>query len=153
MDSAGNLYVTDPTNNRIIQSSPSRAGVSLSTTVSTGSPTLRGPTGVAVDTFGDIFISDTGNNRIVEIPSVLLVMVMFALRLPTDCGVKLIHTSQFWPILRLLVIGKTRAALDGRDMINPGSAGHRHFHLPDHGCRIDLRHPPWSVQFINLPSL
>ena len=42
------------------------AGGGAQTTVGTG---LSGPYGVAVDGAGDVFIADTGNNRVVEVPA------------------------------------------------------------------------------------
>jgi putative phosphoesterase len=36
--------------------------------------------------------------------------------------------------------------------LNPGSAGPRRFQLPITVARLDLRHSPWSVDFIDLPD-
>ena len=57
----GVMYVTDPTNNRVVVV-PTGGGTQ--TTVGTG---LKSPLGVAVDGNGNVFISDTGNNRVVEV--------------------------------------------------------------------------------------
>jgi putative phosphoesterase len=35
--------------------------------------------------------------------------------------------------------------------VNPGSAGPRRFQLPITVARLDLRRPPWRVEFIDLP--
>jgi len=77
-DKQGNLYVTDTNNNRIRRIDTS--GV-VTTVVGDGGPVynqdpacspdqdsfLRHPQGVAVDATGDIFIADTGKNRVVKI--------------------------------------------------------------------------------------
>ena len=72
-DSTGNLYIADTGNNRIRK--VNAAGV-ISTVAGTGAPggsgdegpavaaALSAPCGVAVDGSGDIFIADTGNQRI-----------------------------------------------------------------------------------------
>jgi uncharacterized protein (TIGR03437 family) len=73
VDTAGNLFIADTLNNRIRQVTPSGA---ISTVAGTGAEgfagdgqpataaLLSGPAGVAVTDDGDIFIADTGNNRI-----------------------------------------------------------------------------------------
>jgi sugar lactone lactonase YvrE len=70
-DSAGNLYIADTANNRIRKVNAS--GTKITTVAGTGilgysgdgdpatSATLNGPTGVAVDTSGDLYIADAGN--------------------------------------------------------------------------------------------
>lgn len=78
LDKNGNLYVADTGNNRIRRIDSS--GV-ITTVAGTGGPTydqdpacvsdqnsfLRNPQGVAVDAAGDIFIADTGKNRVLKI--------------------------------------------------------------------------------------
>ena len=73
MDSFGNLYVADTANNRVRRISP---GGAIDTVVGFGpagfsgdggpavSALLNQPTGVAVDSTGNLYIADTGNNRI-----------------------------------------------------------------------------------------
>jgi uncharacterized protein (TIGR03437 family) len=72
-DAAGNLYIADSGNSRIRKVTPSGtittvAGPGLSGVLGDGglgiNATLRGPTGVAVDGNGNLFIADLGNNRI-----------------------------------------------------------------------------------------
>jgi sugar lactone lactonase YvrE len=60
VDGAGNVFIAEFTNNRVLKVSPGGAR----TEVGTG---LRLPNGVAVDGAGDIFIADTGNNRVVKV--------------------------------------------------------------------------------------
>jgi trimeric autotransporter adhesin len=68
VDQAGNLYIADQLNNRIRKVSN---GVIASvawgeTSLGKNSPAtkLNGPTGVAVDVAGNLYIADSGNNRI-----------------------------------------------------------------------------------------
>jgi len=76
LDTGGNLYIADTGNHRIRKVTPT--GI-ISTVVGTGTAgsagdeglsvaaQLNGPRGVAVDGSGDLFIGDTGNNRIREV--------------------------------------------------------------------------------------
>jgi len=76
-DSNGNLYIADTANNRVRFINASTRVIS--TFAGTGnagytgdsgpaaSATLDGPTGVAIDTLGDIFIADTNNQVIREV--------------------------------------------------------------------------------------
>jgi uncharacterized protein (TIGR03437 family) len=78
VDSAGALYFADSGNNRIRKITPDGL---IQTIAGDGGPSavddpacfapnaafLRAPSGVAVDKSGDVFIADTGNNRIREI--------------------------------------------------------------------------------------
>jgi uncharacterized protein (TIGR03437 family) len=73
VDTAGDLFIADTLNNRIRRVTPMGT---ISTVAGTGvggfggdgqpatSALLNGPTGIAVTDDGDIFIADTGNNRI-----------------------------------------------------------------------------------------
>ncbi|HTX35441.1 MAG TPA: IPT/TIG domain-containing protein [Bryobacteraceae bacterium] len=72
-DSAGNLYIADSGNNRVRRISPSGTIVTVAGTGVAGysgdngpatSAQLNGPSGVAVDTAGNLYIADTGNNRV-----------------------------------------------------------------------------------------
>jgi sugar lactone lactonase YvrE len=74
LDSAGNLFIADSSNNRIRRIDAvsgiitTAAGSGTSGFSGDGGPAtlaaLRGPTGVAVDSFGNLFISDRANYRI-----------------------------------------------------------------------------------------
>ncbi|MFI7669132.1 serine/threonine-protein kinase PknD [Nocardia sp. NPDC049526] len=60
VDTAGNVYVTDMGNDRVVKLA---AGASTPTPLPfTG---LKNPQGVAVDTAGNIFVTDTSNDRVV----------------------------------------------------------------------------------------
>ncbi|HEV2446758.1 MAG TPA: IPT/TIG domain-containing protein, partial [Candidatus Sulfopaludibacter sp.] len=73
VDPAGNVYLADTLNHRVRKIAPS--GV-ITTVAGTGvagysgdggsaaNAQINGPVGVAADAFGDVFIADTGNNRI-----------------------------------------------------------------------------------------
>jgi hypothetical protein len=71
IDGYSNIYIADTGNNRIVQAHQFNAPYSqnvvyVSSTTTFGGTKLSGPTGLAVDAAGDLFIADTGNNRIVE---------------------------------------------------------------------------------------
>ena len=63
VDGAGDLYITDTGNSRVVE--VTAAGVS--SVLSTGGLTLYQTFSVAVDGAGDVYITDTGNNRVVEV--------------------------------------------------------------------------------------
>ena len=74
VDSNGNLYIADTGNNRVVEvpASVLAGGSGTDTLVSTNitAPTgLSAPRGVAVDSNGNLYIADTGNNRVVEVPT------------------------------------------------------------------------------------
>ena len=77
VDTAGNLYIADAGSNRVLKITP--AGVQ--STILSGSaqagyvreanqgatPGVNSPAAIAVDTSGNIFVADTGNNRVIEV--------------------------------------------------------------------------------------
>lgn len=81
IDGYANIYIADTGNNRIVQARPNNAqysqnNVYISSTVMFGGNPLNGPTGMGVDSTGNLFIADTGNRRVVEysvtgVPSVV----------------------------------------------------------------------------------
>ena len=71
LDGYANVYIADTGNNRIVMAHQFGATatdniVYIPSTTTFGGTPLSGPTGIAVDSAGDLFIADTGNNRIVE---------------------------------------------------------------------------------------
>ena len=81
VDGAGNVFIADTGNNRIVEVPMVSGALSNSAQItvvaaknSSGTATpiagaaLSAPAGVAVDGAGDLFIADTGNNRIVGVP-------------------------------------------------------------------------------------
>jgi len=78
VDTAGNLYVADTNNNRVLVYlfggivTPTGTSASIvlgqsnliSAGVGTTAGTLRVPQGVAVDSLGNVYVADTGNNRV-----------------------------------------------------------------------------------------
>ncbi len=80
VDGSGNVYVADTNNNRIRKITTDAVGVvSVSTLAGTGAigdmdgmgnvAQFWGPGGVAVDGSGNVYVADTGNNRIQKITS------------------------------------------------------------------------------------
>lgn len=64
VDPAGNLYVTDPGNGRVLKLA---AGANTPTALPfTG---LNAPGTVAVDAAGDVYVTDAGNARVVKLPA------------------------------------------------------------------------------------
>ena len=72
VDGAGNVYIADTGNSRIVEvpmingALSSSSQTALATTLA--STALKSPAGVTVNAVGDLFIADTGNNRIVYVP-------------------------------------------------------------------------------------
>jgi sugar lactone lactonase YvrE len=69
-DSAGNLYVVDSEygeSSNVFKLSAD--GVTVLLVFNTSNPQLSSPSGLAVDSSGTVFVSDTGNNRVVEFNS------------------------------------------------------------------------------------
>ena len=82
VDSSGNLYVADAGNNRIRKITPKRevttlagtgtAGFADTGTDADGNPVVaqfNGPSGVAVDSDGNVYVADSSNHRIRKITS------------------------------------------------------------------------------------
>ena len=64
-DGAGNLFILDGGNNRVVELAAAGSSFGAPVTILTG---LSGPTGLAADWNGDVFASDPGNNRILMLP-------------------------------------------------------------------------------------
>jgi hypothetical protein len=64
VDSAGNVYVADPGNNRIQKFTSSGSFISSWGGAGTGNGQLSGPLGVAIDASDNVYVADTGNNRV-----------------------------------------------------------------------------------------
>ena len=69
VDSAGNVYVADRTNSRIVRFNPADfAGTFTSFgSLGTGDGQFSAPLGVTVDSAGNVYVADQGNNRIVQL--------------------------------------------------------------------------------------
>jgi sugar lactone lactonase YvrE len=81
VDAAGDVFIADYANSRVLKITPSGA----QSTVGSG---LSGPDGVAVDGAGDVFIADFGNARVVEVtPGGVQTTVVSGV--PTPLGVAL----------------------------------------------------------------
>ncbi|HEY9127383.1 MAG TPA: NHL repeat-containing protein, partial [Acidobacteriaceae bacterium] len=66
VDAAGNVYVADSGNNRVLEIPVAASGFGPSVTLLAN---LSHPRGILVDWSGNLYISDSGNNRIVRLPS------------------------------------------------------------------------------------
>jgi len=62
VDGAGDVFIADIGNNRVIE-------ISSSGTVTTVVSGLNFPSSVAVDGAGDLFVVDSGNNQVLEVPA------------------------------------------------------------------------------------
>jgi len=68
LDGAGNLYIADVYNWRVLKVLANGNGTTEILPTVNGTP-LNNPTGIAVDGAGNLFISDTWNSRVVEVPA------------------------------------------------------------------------------------
>ena len=81
MDSAGNLYIADTDNNRIrkvsngVIATVAGGGASLGDNGPATSAQLANPEGVAVDSAGNLYIADYGNNRIRKVSNGVIATV------------------------------------------------------------------------------
>jgi sugar lactone lactonase YvrE len=65
VDPAGDVFVVDTGNNRIVE--VNAHGTASVLTISGLSPSLSSPSGVAIDSAGNLYVADTGNSRVVKI--------------------------------------------------------------------------------------
>ena len=65
VDASGDVYVSDYSNNQVIEIPAGCNSTLCQTVVATG---LNNPTGLAVDSSGDLFIANFGANQIIEVP-------------------------------------------------------------------------------------
>ncbi len=63
LDTAGNRYVTDKQNNKVLEITPSGSSTTLPFTG------LSGPTQIAVDALGTVYVLDSGNDQIEALPT------------------------------------------------------------------------------------
>ncbi len=68
MDGSGNLYIANTSDQDVLKETLAAGSYTLSTVPATG---LNQPSGVAADAVGNIFIADSGNNRVVELAQFL----------------------------------------------------------------------------------
>ena len=66
VDAAGNFYVADTYNFRVLEIPVGCSTSSCQITIGSG---LAGPQAIALDGVANVFIADTGNNRVVEVPA------------------------------------------------------------------------------------
>jgi sugar lactone lactonase YvrE len=65
VDTAGNVYIVDTGNNRIVKLTAQ--GVASVVTITGLSPALSSPNGITIDGSDNLYVADTGNNRVVAI--------------------------------------------------------------------------------------
>jgi DNA-binding beta-propeller fold protein YncE len=65
VDPAGNVFVTDTGNGRIVE--VNAQGTASMLTISGLSPALASPSGIALDGLGNLYVADTGNSRVVKV--------------------------------------------------------------------------------------
>ena len=71
---SGNVYISDTGNNRVVEVSQiTGAQTVMGQVLAVGKPsypqyTFKGPQGLAVDMNGNVYVADTGNGVVVEIP-------------------------------------------------------------------------------------
>ena len=72
MDSAGNVYVADTYNQRIVSFNPLDFAGSFTSfgSAGSGSGQFNSPQGVAVDSAGNVYVADKDNDRIVRLSTV-----------------------------------------------------------------------------------
>jgi len=111
LDAYGNVFIADTGNSRIIQAHPYGATYSqnivyVPKATTFGGTALSGPTGLAVDASGNLFIADTGNNRIVEYSAtgVASVISISGVTLSAPSGVQILPSGA------LVVTDKTNIA-------------------------------------------
>ena len=66
MDGAGNLYVADSGNNRVVELPFGCTSSACEIPIGSG---WNGPGAVAVDSAGDVFVEDFANHRVVKVPA------------------------------------------------------------------------------------
>ena len=81
VDPAGNVYVADSANNRLVEATPSGAASQL--VLSGITPGLSIPYGLGVDAMGNVYIADSANSRVVELTSAGVASVLGTPGLPS----------------------------------------------------------------------
>jgi tripartite motif-containing protein 71 len=64
LDGAGDAYVADTANNRVVEFSPTGSVIAQWGSHGTGAGHFRSPTGIAVDATGRVYVVDSENNRV-----------------------------------------------------------------------------------------
>ncbi len=63
---AGDVYVLDTGNNRVVEYGPTGKFIKTWGKEGTGPGQFKDPQGIATDSKGDVWVADTGNNRVQE---------------------------------------------------------------------------------------
>jgi serine/threonine protein kinase/sugar lactone lactonase YvrE len=123
VDTAGNLYITDNGNSRVLKLAA--GSTTQSVLPFTG---LNNPEGVAVDAAGDLYVADWGNNRVVELAagsSTQSVLPFTGLNLPFGVAVDAagdlyVADSSNNRVLELAAGSSTQAVLPFTGLNGPG---------------------------------
>jgi len=93
VDSNGNWYIADTSNNRIRMVTP--AGV-ISTFAGTGAAAqLNAPSGIAIDASNNLYIADTGNNDVLKItPAGAITTIASQLNNPVSVAIDMADTQE-----------------------------------------------------------
>jgi DNA-binding beta-propeller fold protein YncE len=66
VDSSGNVYVTDPASNRVIEYGSTGQVLAVWGALGSDQSSFHTPTGIAVDATGNVFVTDSDNNRVLR---------------------------------------------------------------------------------------
>jgi NHL repeat len=136
VDSAGNVYVSDPYNNRVQKFDGSGNFKFAWGSPGSGNGQFNGPYGVAVDFEGRVYVADPGNNRVQEFYEIETTRPTFQPVQPRNMAIYVLGSDgNLWletgpfgkqiPPPRLQVDGNVSAfqALDGNNVVVLGSDG------------------------------
>jgi sugar lactone lactonase YvrE len=134
VDSSGNLYVADNGNNLIREINPGGVVFTLAGSGSPGSTNATGtaasfnsPNGVAVDSFGNVYVADANNNLIREISSGAMVTTLAGQAPPAPHGAAngIGAAASFWDPTDIAVdtSGNVFVADGGNEMVREIGSG------------------------------
>ena len=139
VDRASNLYVVDSGSNRVLifSNTPTAPVVGAAATFvigqgnfngGAGGTALKSPVGIAVNSGGQIYISDTGNNRVLIFPSLILLPVAGGVASAAVGQSSLTGVAANWDGQNGLasgdsLFGPTGVYLDRQDTLYVGDAG------------------------------
>jgi len=139
VDRASNLYVVDSGSNRVLifSNTPTAPVVGAAATFvigqgnfngGAGGTALKSPVGIAVNSSGQIYISDTGNNRVLIFPSLILLPVAGGVASAAVGQSSLTGVAANWDGQNGLasgdsLFGPTGVYLDRQDTLYVGDAG------------------------------
>src|SRR3989442_9943499 len=87
VDSAGNIYVTEPERHRVQKFDAFGAFVTQWGTLGSGDGQFSGPRGIAVDTMGNLYVADYGNSRIQKFTTAGVFVAKWSVQQPVAVAV------------------------------------------------------------------